>query len=346
MARVGVIGGGAFGTGMACVVRRSGHEVVLWAREPEVVAAINETGANPVFLPGAPLLEGIRATNELAAATQDKDFILLAVPAQHVRAIAGDMAASLRRLTPVVVCSKGMERGSCALMPEVLEAMLPEAVIAVLSGPSFAREIAVDLPCGVTLACADWSVAESLGRQISNPNFCIQLCDDVMGAAIGGVMKNVIAIAGGIAAGRKLGENARASVVALGFSETIRLGLVKGAKPTTFTGLSGIGDFMLTAGSLQSRNTALGVQLGEGRRLAEIMAGRKEVMEGFHSVEAVAALARQLHLDMPVTQMLDAILHHGVALDEALGQLMSHLPPLCRTGRMRAPQPAAAASRA
>jgi glycerol-3-phosphate dehydrogenase (NAD(P)+) len=292
-----------------------------------------------VFLSGVALPAGIRATQDLEAATQDKDFIMMAVPAQHVRAVAGDMAKTLRRLMPVVACSKGMERGSCALMPEVLADMLPEATVAVLSGPSFAREIAADMACGVTLACTDWSVGESLGRQISNPNFCVQLCDDVVGTALGGVMKNVIAIASGIAAGRKLGENARASVITLGFAETIRLGLVKGAKVATFTGLSGIGDFMLTATSLQSRNTSLGVQLGEGRGVAEILAARKEVTEGFHSVEAVAALARQLHLDMPVTQALDAILHHGVALDDAIGQFMSHLPPLCRTGKMRRPQP-------
>ncbi len=335
MANVGIIGGGAFGTAMACVIRRSGHDVLLWAREPDIVAAINDKRVNTIFLPDVALLAGIRATSDLAAATRDKDFILMAAPAQHVRRVAGDMAASLRRLTPVVACSKGMERGSCALMPEVLAAMLPEAVVAVLSGPSFAREIATDLPCGVTLACADWSVGETLGRQISNPNFCIQLCDDVVGTALGGVMKNVVAIASGIAAGRKLGENARASVIALGFAESIRLGLVKGAKVATFTGLSGIGDMMLTANSLQSRNTSLGVQLGQGRRLAEIMAERKEVTEGFHSVEAVAALARQLHLDMPVTQALDVILNHGVTLDDALGQFMSHLPPLCRTGKVR-----------
>ena len=148
-------------------------------------------------------------------------------------------------------------------------------------------------------------------------------------------MKNAIAIASRIAAGRGLGENARASLITLGFAETIRLGLVKGAKVATFTGLSGVGNFMLTASSLQSRNTSLSVQLGEGRCLADIMAERKEVTEGFYSVEAVAAFARQLHLDMPVAQALDAILNHGVALDDALGQFMSHLPPLCRTGRAR-----------
>lgn len=335
MANVGIIGGGAFGTAMACVIRRSGHEVLLWAREPDVVAAINEKRTNAIFLADVALDAGIRATSDIAAATQDKDFIVMAVPAQHVRAIAGDMRSSLRRLTPVVSCSKGIERGSNQLMPEVLRDMLPEAVVAVLSGPSFAREIANDMTCGVTLACADWSVGEALARQISNPRFCIQLCDDVVGSALGGVMKNVIAIASGIVTGRKMGENARASVIAMGMSETIRLGLVKGAKMATFTGLSGIGDLILTAGSMQSRNTSLGVHLGEGRQLADIMAERKEVTEGYYSTGAVASLARQLHVEMPVAQALDAILNHAVSVDDAIGQFMSHLPPLCRTGRVQ-----------
>jgi len=339
MAKVGVIGGGAFGTAMACVIRRSGHDVVLWAREPEVVEAINAQGVNTVFLPQVQLLAGIRATGDLAAATRERDFILVAVPAQHVRSVAGAMASSLRHATPVVACSKGIESGTALLMPEVLAAVLPGAVVAVLSGPSFAREIAADLPCGVTLACTDWSVAEALGRHIANPRFCIQLGDDVVGAALGGVMKNVVAIASGIAAGRNLGENARASVITLGLAETIRLGLVKGAKVGTFTGLSGVGDLMLTASSLQSRNTSLGVQLGQGRALAEIMAERREVTEGAHSVAAVAALARQLHLDMPVTQALDGILNHAVSVDDGLAQFMAHLPPLCRTGRAWPPRP-------
>jgi glycerol-3-phosphate dehydrogenase (NAD(P)+) len=332
MAKVGVIGGGAFGTAMACVIRRSDHDVVLWAREPEVVSAINGKGLNPVFLGGVPLVAGIRATADLRQAVQDCDVILMAVPAQHVRTIAGSMRQWLRRLTPVVSCSKGVERGSCALMPEVLADMLPEAVVAVLSGPSFAREIAADLPCGVVLACKDWAVGESLARQISNRHFCVHLSDDVTGAALAGAMKNVIAIASGIAAGRKLGDNARATLVTLGLAETSRLGLVKGAELQTFLGLAGAGDMMLTAHSLQSRNTSLGVALGEGRRLADVLAERKEVTEGVLSVEAVAALARQLHVEMPITQALDALLNRDIGLDAATAQLFKHLPALCRVG--------------
>jgi glycerol-3-phosphate dehydrogenase (NAD(P)+) len=333
MARVAIIGGGAFGTAMACVIRRSKHDIVVWAREPEVAESIDRNGANPHFLSGAALVPGIRATTSLATAAADADFVLMAVPAQHMRTIAGGLRPYLRPAMPVVSCSKGIEQGSGALMPEVLADMLPEAVVAVLSGPSFAREIAADMPCGVVLACADWSAAETLARAIANRRFCVHLSDDVKGVALAGAMKNVISIASGIAHGRKLGENARATIVTLGLLEAARLGMVKGAKAETFLGLAGAGDFMLTAQSLASRNTSLGVALGEGKSAAEVLGSRKEVTEGAHSVAAVAMLAAQLHVDMPIVRALDAVLNHGAGLDDAIAQLLRHLPSLCRAGR-------------
>lgn len=325
MAKVGVIGGGAFGTAMACVLARSGNDPVIWAREPEVAAWINQEGINPLFLSGVRLVPGIKATNDLAAASRGKDFIVMAVPAQHLRGVAADMRPFIPGGTPVVTCSKGIERGSCALMPEVLAETLPGVAIAVLSGPSFAREIANDLPCGVTLACTDARVRARLVREIANPRFCVHPSDDVIGAAIGGVMKNVIGIASGIAAGKRLGENARATLITLGLVETMRLGLAKGARAETFFGVSGIGDLMLTANSLQSRNTSLGVALGEGRRLADVLAGRREVTEGAFSTEGVAALGRALGLDMPITLTLDEVLNRGSDLDTAMARLMARL---------------------
>lgn len=325
MAKVGVIGGGAFGTAMACVLSRSGHAPLIWAREPEVVAWINGDGINPLFLSGVRLVPGITATNDLAAATLEKDFLVIAVPAQHLRGVAATLRPFIAAGTPVVTCSKGIERGSGALMPEVLAETLPAAGIAVLSGPSFAREIATDLPCGVTLACADAQVRSRLAREIANPRFCVHPSDDVIGAAIGGVMKNVIGIASGIAAGRKLGENARATLITRGLAETIRLGLAKGARAETFMGVSGVGDLMLTANSLQSRNTSLGVALGEGKLLADVLAARKEVTEGAFSVEAVALLARRLGVKMPITFALDAVINHGADLDAAITRLMTAL---------------------
>lgn len=321
MARVGIVGGGAFGTAMACVLRRSGHEITLWAREPEVVAGINREATNPLFLQGVPLDPAIRAIGDMAAAVERADFVLLAPPAQHMRAVTVSLQPHLAHGTPVVSCSKGIERGSLAFMPEVLAVTLPHAPLAVLSGPSFAREIATNLPCAVALACKDFALAKELSLRIADPHFCVHPTDDVIGAAIGGVMKNVIAIGSGIAAGRRLGENARATLVTLGAEEALRLGLAKGARHETFLGLAGIGDMMLTANSLTSRNASLGFALGQGKTLAEVLSSRKEVTEGAFSTEAVAALARRLDVDMPITFLLDEVLNHGLALEVALAQL-------------------------
>ncbi len=324
MAKVGVIGGGAFGTAMACVVRRAGNEVTLWAREPEVVESINLHRENRVFLKGVPVVDGIAATGDLGEAVRGMDFLLMVAPAQHQRRVAQQLAAFLPQGTPVVNCSKGVERGSCALMPEVLAEVLPGAVVAVLSGPSFAKEIAVDLPCGVTLACADAKVGEELCRRIGTEIFRTYHSFDVTGAAIGGVMKNVVSIASGIVAGRKLGENARATLITRGLAEATRLGVAMGAHPDTFLGLCGVGDLMLTANSLQSRNTSLGVAIGEGRKAADVLAARKEVTEGAFSAEAVAQLAARHGVEMPITETVDSILNHGVELDAALAKLIHH----------------------
>jgi len=321
MARIGVIGGGAFGTAMACVVRRSGHDLLIWAREPEVVEDINHQRVNSHFLPGVRLPEGIRATNDMAEAAAGVEFLLLAPPAQRMREIAGRLAPFLAPGTPVVSCSKGLERGSLALMPEVLAEALPQSPPAVLSGPSFAKEIAIDLPCGVALGGVDGALARRLGALIANPRFGVQANQDPIGTAIGGVMKNVVAIASGVLAGRKLGENARATLVTLGLAEAIRFGLAKGARRETFDGLAGIGDMMLTANSLQSRNTSLGFALGEGKTLAEVLAGRKQVTEGAFSAEAVVTLAQRLGVDMPISSAVDRLLNHGASVDATVERL-------------------------
>lgn len=320
--RVGVIGGGAFGTAMSCVLRRSGHDVVLWAREPHVVSAINRDRRNDEFLKGIELQEGIRATNDMAHAAAQADFILLAPPAQRMREVTHALRAFVKPGTPVVSCSKGIERGTHALMPEVLAESLPASPVAVLSGPSFAKEIAVDMPCGVVLACQDLHLARRLSLAIANARFCVHPTDDVTGAAVGGVMKNVIAIASGVAAGRGLGENARATVVTLGVAESVRLGAAKGARRETFDGLAGIGDAMLTANSLQSRNTSLGVALGEGQALKDVLSRRKEVTEGAFSTEGVVALADQLDLDMPIARAVDRVLNRGGSVDAEIDRLL------------------------
>lgn len=324
MAWVGIIGGGAFGTAMACVLRRSGHSVQLWARETEVAAGINLSGRNDTFLPGVALAPGIVATTSMAEAAADADFVLLAPPAQHMRAVAAELRPHLGRGVPVLSCSKGIERGTLALMPQVLAEALPGARIGVLSGPSFAGEIARDLPCGVALAFKDLSVAKQVSGKIQNRNFCVHPTDDVAGAAIGGVMKNVVAIASGVAAGRKLGENARATVITLGLAETVRLGLALGAKRETFDGFAGIGDMMLTANSLQSRNTSLGIALAEGKSVKEVLATAKAVTEGAFSAEAVVALATERGVRMPIAQAVDQVLNHGADLDAMIARLLAH----------------------
>jgi glycerol-3-phosphate dehydrogenase (NAD(P)+) len=324
MTRIGVIGAGAFGTAMACVVRRSGHDVVIWAREPEVASAINRDAMNPVFLPGVRMAPGIVATNDLAAAVAGADFLLLAPPAQRMRSVTTELRGFLKDGMPVVTCSKGIERGTCALMSQVIAETMPAARVAVMSGPSFANEISVGLPAGVTVACTDLALGEELARAIGTPRFHTYLSDDVTGAHLGGALKNVFAIACGVAAGKKLGNSARSTIVARSLAEMVRLGLAMGARLETFMGLSGVGDLNLCCNSPSSRNMSLGIALGEGRKLADILAERITVQEGVHSAESVAALARRYSLDMPIALAVDQVLNQGADVDETIERLLLH----------------------
>lgn len=323
MGRVGVIGGGAFGTAMACVLRRRGHEVVLWAREPEVVDTVNAKRENALFLHGVTLPEGIVATGEMAAAAREAEFVLLVPPAQHMRAVTAALQAHLAPGTPVISCSKGIERGSCALMSQVLADTLPRARVAILSGPSFAAEIAVDLPAGVTLACADPVLGGRLEQAIGSARFRVYLSDDVVGAQVSGVMKNVLAIACGIVTGKGLGNSMRAMLLARGLAEAVDLGLALGARLETFLGLSGIGDIDLSCNSPQSRNMSLGMELGRGRTLAQILGERITVQEGVHSASAIAELAARFGADMPIAGLVDRVLNHGSDPDKELDALMA-----------------------
>ncbi|MCC7487167.1 MAG: NAD(P)-dependent glycerol-3-phosphate dehydrogenase [Burkholderiales bacterium] len=324
MARVGIIGGGAFGTALACVMRRAGHDTVLWAREPEVVAAIDREAVNHLFLPGVVLPPGVRVSTDLAAAVACADFLLLAPPAQHMRGVTSDLRPLVPDGIPVVSCSKGIERGSCALMSQVIAETMPAARLAVLSGPSFAHDIAAGRPAGVTLACADPLLGATLAAAVGTPRFRAYVSSDVTGAQVGGVLKNVLAIASGVAMGRGLGESARATLFARGLAEMARLGLALGGCLETFMGLSGAGDLSLSCGSASSRNTSLGIALGQGRPLADVLAERVTVQEGVHSAESVAVLARRHGVDMPIALAVDAVLNHGTALDEAIECLLAH----------------------
>jgi len=318
----GIIGGGAWGTALGLVALRAGRDPLLWAREPEVVAAINSRHENPLFLPGAVLDPRLKATSELAEAA-GRDLLLLAVPAQHLRAIAGALAPHLKPGTPVVICAKGIEERTGALLSEVVAEALPQAPVALLSGPTFAAEVTAGFPTAITLAASDAALGQRVIQSLGSRAFRPYYTDDVPGAQIGGAVKNVIAIACGIVVGRKLGDNARAALITRGLAEMARLALAKGGRAETLMGLSGLGDLTLTCTSLQSRNHSLGVALGEGKPLADILAARRSVAEGVTSASAAAALAQRLGIEMPIVAAVDAILHRGAAIDVAIESLLS-----------------------
>ena len=322
MQRIGIVGGGAWGTALAVTARRAGREIVLWAREAEVVTAINQRHENPLFLPGIAVDPAIAATGDVAAAAS-ADAVLLVVPAQHLRAVAGAIAPTLRPGAAVVICTKGVEEASGALMSEVAAAALPGARLAILSGPTFAGEVARGLPTAVTLATVDQALGGALIAALGTRSFRPYLSADVVGAEIGGAVKNVLAIACGIVAGRRLGDNARAALITRGLAEMVRLAQAKGGRAETLMGLSGLGDLTLTCTALQSRNHSLGFALGEGTALDEILARRRSVAEGVSSAAAVTALARRLGVDMPIVAAVDAILHHGADIDGSIASLLA-----------------------
>ena len=318
----GVIGAGAWGTACAQALARAGREVTLWAREGELVAALNGERRNPIYLPGVPIHEGIRATSELADLA-DCPAILSVVPAQHTRGVLQDLRTHLASGTPVVLCSKGIELGTRAFMSEVLADALPEAVPAVLAGPSFAIDVATGLPAAVTLACADEGVLEGLGACIASDTFRPYLSGDVLGAEIGGAVKNVLAIACGIVLGLGLGRSAHAAVIARGFAEMRRLGVALGCEPETLTGLCGLGDLVLTCSSEQSRNMSCGLALGRGESLDEIMGARRAVTEGVATAPALREMAAEAGVDMPICEVVAAIIAGEVAVGNAARQLLS-----------------------
>lgn len=322
MQRIGIIGGGAWGTVLAVTARRAGRSVALWAREADVVAAINERHENTLFLPGIALDPAIEATADLVRAAA-ADAVLLVVPAQHLRSVASALAPVLHPGIPVVLCAKGIEAKTGALMSEIAGAVLPGAPLSVLSGPTFAGEVARGLPTAVTLATADAALGQRLIAALGTRSFRPYLASDVIGAEIGGAVKNVLAIACGIVVGRRLGDNARAALITRGLAEMVRLATAKGGRSETLMGLSGLGDLTLTCTGLQSRNHSLGVALGEGQRLADIIGPRRSIAEGVDSAGAVAELAARLGIEMPIVAAVDAILHRAADIGETIAALLA-----------------------
>lgn len=319
---ISVVGAGAWGTALAQVAAKAGRKVTLWAREAEVVESINTAHENRAFLPGIALSPEIRATSDLGEAAS-ADAILMVTPAQHLRATLSQLAPHVAAGTPVLLCAKGVEQGTNALLTEVLAEAMPHALPAVLSGPSFAAEVARGLPTAVTLACEDETIAEALAHAIGLPAFRPYYSSDLIGAEVGGAVKNVLAIACGIVEGKQFGASARAALTTRGFAELTRLGIALGARMETLAGLSGLGDLVLTCNSPQSRNMSLGLALGQGRSLGEIMGERNSVSEGVHSATAVVALARKHGIEMPIAEAVAGIVTDRLNVDEAIASLLA-----------------------
>jgi glycerol-3-phosphate dehydrogenase (NAD(P)+) len=319
--RITVIGGGAWGTALAQIAANAGREVLLWAREEEVVESVNSSHENRAFLPGIALNPSIRATNDLGEA-DNCDAWLVVTPAQHMRGILEQAPPWTK---PMVLCAKGIEERSGQLLHQVAAAACPSARIAVLSGPTFAHEVASGLPTAVTLACQFEQVGNFIRQSLAQPTFRIYLSDDVAGAEIGGAVKNVLAIACGVVEGRGLGQNARAALIARGFAEMTRFGVALGARRETLAGLSGLGDLVLTCSSTSSRNYSLGKGIGEGRSAAELMSDRKTVAEGAFTAPVLDRVAKERGIDMPIVDAVARLLK-GASVDSVLEQLLSRPP--------------------
>jgi glycerol-3-phosphate dehydrogenase (NAD(P)+) len=316
---IGVIGAGAWGTALALVAAQAGRKVTLWAREPEIVDSVRTAHENRLFLPGVSLPETIAATGDLAAAAK-ADALLVVVPAQHLRAILSTLTFSAE--APLVLCAKGIERDSGKLVTEILSECAPGAEPAILSGPSFAKDVARHLPTAVTIA-AKADIAARLQATLGHLTFRPYASDDLVGVALGGAAKNVYAIACGIVAGMGLGESARAALLARSFAELCRLGEALGAKSETLMGLAGLGDLVLTATSPTSRNYAFGLAVGRATPRAELLAPGRPLAEGVETAPALVARARREHIELPIAQAVADILSGQLALDAALPRLMA-----------------------
>ena len=319
---VGIIGAGAWGTALATVARRAGRKVVIRAHEPDVTVAINTQHINPNYLPDIPLDPAIYATDDFAEAAS-ADIVLLATPAQFARAAISAIAPHLAKGIPVVICAKGIEQATGKLLSEAVTETAPKTTTAVLSGPTFAGEVARGLPTAVTLACENFDLANALAEALGTPTFRPYASRDVVGAQIGGAVKNVIAIACGIVDGRGLGQNARAATIARGLAEMARFGDALNADPRTLMGLSGLGDLTLTCTSVASRNYTVGKALGEGATPDDVKIGRRSVAEGVFTAPAVLTRGNTLGVELPICAAIDTILHDNADIDITIAEVLA-----------------------
>lgn len=327
---IAIIGAGAWGTALAQVLSDAGHTITLYARSSELATAINSYGQNETYLSGIFLNNTVRATAFVKEAVTKAEIVLLATPTQFIRHVLTELKPHLPAGVPVVSCAKGIEIATGKLLSEVAADVVPNAPYGVLSGPTFAYEVAKGLPTAVTFAVKS-DKAQQWAQSLSSKSFRPYVSHDVVGAEISGALKNVIAIACGIVEGKSLGENAKAAVMTRGMAEIKRLGLKRGAEADTFVGLSGVGDLTLTCNSMASRNYSLGVMLGQGRKLANIMAERNTVAEGVTTARAISLNAPKLGVEMPICSAIDKILHQEADINAIIDGLLSRdLKPECQ----------------
>jgi glycerol-3-phosphate dehydrogenase (NAD(P)+) len=323
--KIAVVGAGAWGTALAHALAVNGRSVAIWAHETATVEDINTAHANATFLPGISLPRNLTATSDLAGLA-GCDLCLLVPPAQHLREIAAKLAPHIGADVPMVICSKGIEQNTGKLLGDVMADAMPGATLAALSGPSFAIEVAQSLPAALTVASANETVGEEIALSLATNTMRLYWTDDLIGVQLGGAIKNVLAIAAGIVAGRKLGANAHAALVTRGFAEMNRLARALGGRPETMAGLAGLGDLLLTCGSPQSRNMSLGIKLGEGNSLDDIMGGRRAVTEGVYTAAAIVRLADEHGVEVPIARAVHAIVEERISVDEAIQDLMTRPP--------------------
>jgi glycerol-3-phosphate dehydrogenase (NAD(P)+) len=320
--RISVIGAGAWGTALALSAFRAGLSVNLWSHGLDKAETINQRHENVYRLPGIALDPLIQATTD-PQATTDADVIILAPPAQYMRSTCEIFNKMWPSHVPLLIASKGIEDGSALLMSEIVREYFPDNPLLILSGPSFASDVAKKLPTAIVLAAEEMALAERLANLLSSAHFRLYACDDIVGAQIGGACKNIIAIACGIIEGLELGDNARAALITRGLAEISRLGCEMGAKLETFLGLSGVGDMILTSLSSQSRNQAFGLALGRGAPLDKLFSNKKTLVEGAHTVSGAVFLAKKHLVDMPITFAVYDLLNHGTPLEMLIDQLLA-----------------------
>jgi glycerol-3-phosphate dehydrogenase (NAD(P)+) len=323
MTRAAVIGAGAWGTALADVLARNGHDVCLWALEADVVASVNDRQENARFLAGFALAPNLRASAAFDATVADASLVCIAVPSQHLRNVLREASTFLSPRAIVCVASKGIEGETLALMSDVATQEAPNHPVVALSGPSFAAEVAARQPTAIVAASSDIASAEAVQDAFSNDHFRIYTNDDVTGVELGGSLKNVMAVAAGIAEGVGLGFNSRAALITRGLAEMSRLGAALGAQPATFAGLAGIGDLVLTCTGSLSRNRAVGLAVGQGATLDQALSGKETVAEGVATTRSALALANREHVEMPIVEMVHRILFDGHPAQTALAQLMA-----------------------